>query len=173
MTRTREDITGQRFGRLVAVRPGAPRKWLFRCDCGTEKEMQSANVKSGNTTSCGCARKNRFRDILGATYGKLTAVEYLGNGTWRWQCDCGNTTKARFSDVENRKKNSCGCHRYTANGHYDNHDPETVRTISEFKRRTVFHRLGYDGQSLAQLSEQLGESPKTLLKTILHTGDLP
>nr|DAP96422.1 MAG TPA: Acetone carboxylase alpha subunit [Caudoviricetes sp.] len=57
----RMDLTGQRFGRLTAIeylpssgsRNGA--RWRCRCDCGREIVAASANLKSGHTTSCGCA----------------------------------------------------------------------------------------------------------------------
>lgn len=54
------DLTGQRFGNLTAIsvvgqsgKCGAAR-WLFRCDCGTEKEIRGTHVRSGKTSSCGC-----------------------------------------------------------------------------------------------------------------------
>ena len=58
-----EDLTGQRFHRLVAVRyTGADRNrvslWLFKCDCGGEVVARGSAVKRGRTKSCGCiARK--------------------------------------------------------------------------------------------------------------------
>jgi len=52
------DITGQRFGRLVAIRKALPRRrrtfWRFQCDCGVEKEINCAHVKYGKIRSCGC-----------------------------------------------------------------------------------------------------------------------
>jgi hypothetical protein len=52
------DITGQRFGRLVAVQKTMPRRlrtfWRFRCDCGVEKEIDSNHVRHGRIQSCGC-----------------------------------------------------------------------------------------------------------------------
>lgn len=52
------DLTGQRFGRLTAVAPSRPRKgrtfWTWACDCGTEKEINSAHVRYGRVQSCGC-----------------------------------------------------------------------------------------------------------------------
>jgi hypothetical protein len=58
------DITGQRYGRLVALKRVASRKgygtlWLFRCDCGIEKEMPLGSVRSGDVLSCGCLRSER------------------------------------------------------------------------------------------------------------------
>lgn len=53
------DITGLRFGRLVALRKVAPINkrtfWAFRCDCGTEKVANAMHVKAGRIISCGCA----------------------------------------------------------------------------------------------------------------------
>lgn len=48
------DITGQKFGRLTAIKYVGDRKWLFKCDCGKEKVIRTADVKSGRTQSCGC-----------------------------------------------------------------------------------------------------------------------
>lgn len=52
------DITGQRFGRLVAIRDVGTRKlrriWLCKCDCGNTGTFDSHRLRRGNTTSCGC-----------------------------------------------------------------------------------------------------------------------
>jgi hypothetical protein len=56
------DITGQRFGRLVAVElirvyPGkGGLRWRCRCDCGTESVVSKANL-GRCTNSCGCANR--------------------------------------------------------------------------------------------------------------------
>lgn len=56
------DITGQRFGRLVAIKKaksriqGAQKRcfWLFKCDCGKEKEIYKNAITRGKVVSCGC-----------------------------------------------------------------------------------------------------------------------
>lgn len=53
------DITGHRFGRLVAIglaggRVGKERAWNCRCDCGNIVRTCMSNLKRGNTKSCGC-----------------------------------------------------------------------------------------------------------------------
>ena len=35
------------------------RKGLFKCSCGTEKQIRISSVKSGSTKSCGCHRKKQ------------------------------------------------------------------------------------------------------------------
>jgi len=57
------DLGGERFGRLVVIeRYGCNvqgrAKWLCRCDCGRETAVDSRNLKSGNTRSCGCLRRD-------------------------------------------------------------------------------------------------------------------
>lgn len=55
------DITGQRFGRLVAnsrvEKVGTNWVWLFDCDCGGKYMGALAHVKRGRATSCGCLRR--------------------------------------------------------------------------------------------------------------------
>ena len=54
-----KDITGQRFGRLVAIRPistGRNVDWVCQCDCGNETRVSGSNLH-GNTKSCGCLRR--------------------------------------------------------------------------------------------------------------------
>lgn len=62
---TVKDLTGQRFGRLKAVRraPNGPRwqtRWHCICDCGNAKVMHTSNLTTGKSKSCGCgAEENR------------------------------------------------------------------------------------------------------------------
>lgn len=58
------DLTGQRFGRLTVIeRSGKVTKdhnicWKCICDCGNIKNIASGTLRSGNTKSCGCLRKD-------------------------------------------------------------------------------------------------------------------
>lgn len=79
-----KDISGQRFGRLVAEKflfydDKFRDHWMFRCDCGNKKEMAAANVKWGQIRSCGCLAKEikmqRAQNITGRKFGRLTAVQ--------------------------------------------------------------------------------------------------
>lgn len=65
----REDITGQKFGRLVAIRRVPDREhasrdlrayWLCRCDCGAEKEIPRhyLHAAGSGVRSCGCSKFN-------------------------------------------------------------------------------------------------------------------
>lgn len=60
-----KDLTGQRFGRLTVIRDRGQRKnkavvWKCRCDCGNVAYVRAGCLKSGNTVSCGCKRREFF-----------------------------------------------------------------------------------------------------------------
>ena len=52
------DLTGQKFGKLTALKkvPSRNKKtyWLCECECGTQKEIQTSHLTSGFIKSCGC-----------------------------------------------------------------------------------------------------------------------
>lgn len=83
------NFTGKRFGRLVAIKKSSQAldksghlKWLCRCDCGKNSTVNSSNLKSGNTKSCGCWQKEHCRKIRKDphTHGLSESKEYRA---WR------------------------------------------------------------------------------------------
>lgn len=50
----RYDLTGQRFGRYLAVAHVGRSLWQVRCDCGTAHLVDSALLRRGLAKSCGC-----------------------------------------------------------------------------------------------------------------------
>lgn len=124
--RRRIDMTGQRFGRLVAVKPTSQRKrtgkkkeviWQCLCDCGRETSATRHSLQRGDKRSCGCLRKGGHRpikDISGIRYGRLipkrhTDIRFDGSVVWECQCDCGNTVMASVRELRKKDKLSCGC----------------------------------------------------------------
>lgn len=93
------DLTGHRFGRLVALRQDGNRGkkilWLCQCDCGAVVRVPADYLTSGHTRSCGCLREDlRRRDITGQTFGELTALyptdKRAGRTViWHFRCSCG------------------------------------------------------------------------------------
>jgi hypothetical protein len=61
-----DDLTGQRFTRLEVLaraerEPGIRNKgvrWTCRCDCGAELVVRADRLRSGNTKSCGCLKRD-------------------------------------------------------------------------------------------------------------------
>jgi len=63
--RRKENLSGQRFSKLIALYVSGEDKhgrtsWLCVCDCGNLKSIKGYDLKSGNTKSCGCWRKDFF-----------------------------------------------------------------------------------------------------------------
>ena len=78
------DITGQRFGRLVAIkrveRPNTNLSyWLCKCDCGKEKEIFLGSLKRGYTTSCGCYHSEVFKENVRKSNKKYNEYEVVGD----------------------------------------------------------------------------------------------
>jgi hypothetical protein len=68
-SRAMKDQVGRRFGRLVVValvEQDASKEnnhlWMFKCDCGNEKQARIKSVRSGKTSSCGCV----FAEMMAA-----------------------------------------------------------------------------------------------------------
>ena len=63
------NLAGKRFGRWLVldhfeISEKGEKKWLCRCDCGTEKLVFARSLKSGSSTSCGCLRKEKIKEAL-------------------------------------------------------------------------------------------------------------
>lgn len=123
----RIDLTGQRFGALVAIEPvsGADRvygrsTWRCKCDCGKECLVPTAYLVRGIRTSCGCRagvvakRKGvplkgyEYKDYTGVRFGELTGIRRIGQDRWLWECSCGRRKSIRPSLVQAGEILSCG-----------------------------------------------------------------
>jgi hypothetical protein len=96
------DITGQRFGYLVALYPVGKNRsdktmWRLRCDCGQEVERSILGLGT-KTRSCGCLRREQARQRAyrhgGALPGNQVASLY---GTWvQMKNRCSNPNSKTF-----------------------------------------------------------------------------
>jgi hypothetical protein len=119
-------ITGQRFGRLVAVSlsekryANGGRVWLCACDCGVEKAIAGRSLVSGATRSCGCFQaENRAdsaaKDISGQKFSRLSVVRPTGRTAagrgrlWVCRCECGAEVEVAVGSLTTGNTQSCGC----------------------------------------------------------------
>lgn len=75
------DLTGKRFGRLVAQWPsgktssgktgGGTVHWLCLCDCGKMPVIAGKSLRAGVTNSCGCLQRDTF-----TTHGKSKTSDF-------------------------------------------------------------------------------------------------
>lgn len=123
--RIAEDITNQRFTKLVALERVESLKgrtrWFCQCDCGNTTIATTKSLKEGKTISCGCIRSVRpygnYNDLTGKKFGRLTVKEitsnrdYKGSIYWLCECECGNKVEATNSALMSGNIISCGCRK--------------------------------------------------------------
>ena len=90
------DISGQKYGRLTAVREhhklAGVGFWECRCDCGKMVVVAKNSIMSGNTASCGCLRLEVIHRIFnkhgqaGNREAKGRSAEYRIWLTMRSRC---------------------------------------------------------------------------------------
>jgi len=78
----RKDITGMRFGRLVAIRPigkkpGKSMNWECKCDCGNTCVVNLDSLTSGDRTSCGCKETESRTRLIDKKHYQGTNVETI------------------------------------------------------------------------------------------------
>jgi hypothetical protein len=126
------DLTGKRFGRWTVLartseRRGNNRKWLCRCDCGTERTVRGDKLRHGRSRNCGCvhwkhghyvngtaSRTRKSWEAMHTRCNDLQNSNYGGRGIavcerWRsfenFLADMGERPKGKTLD---RIDNDCG-----------------------------------------------------------------
>lgn len=103
------NLTGQRFGRLLAISPVSPEmisrtKWNCICDCGAHHQTQAWDLCNGATKSCGCLNLDRTA-TMNRSHGKSNAPEY---GNWCSMKDrCYNENKKHYAIYGGRGVTVC------------------------------------------------------------------
>lgn len=96
------DLSGRRFGRLVAMEPVRERgrdnsvRWLCRCDCGNYTVVDSSRLLSGHTESCGCMKAGSLG--TGRTFVNGTCLEYIKSDKLRTNNTSGYKGVCRRGD---------------------------------------------------------------------------
>ena len=111
------DITGQRFGRLVAIRDDGRTEtgrvvWLCRCDCGIEKRIDGVLLRRSKNgyKSCGCKQSplrhgHSRRGHKSPTFTSWQTMRNRCNNPdsdhFKWYGARGITICARWDEFEN------------------------------------------------------------------------
>ena len=121
-----EDLSKKTFGDLTVVsldrelmdkrkEEGLPKStfWKCKCKCGKTISARAPDLKSGNTSSCGC---NRRKDLSGKIFGDLKVIQYdeqksksLKHTYYKVQCICGKIFSTRGENLLQLRTTSCGC----------------------------------------------------------------
>ena len=177
------DITGQRYGHLVALKedvasPPKRRKWVCLCDCGNTKSVRFSHLRSGATTSCGC---KHYVPIHGMRDSRIY-------GIWNaMKQRCENPKAARYGAYGGRGITVCEAWSKsfqefyawsTANGYTDEltidridnskgYSPDNCRWVSRIiqqNNRRINHWVVVDGNrmTLTQAARKYGVDAKRI-----------
>jgi hypothetical protein len=99
------------------------RKYALLCDSGNTTFASADSVESGERVSCGCARLDALKDMIGQKYNSWTVVNFVkfenetstGKSYSRTdlhcQCECGNFGYVTKQSLITGTSKSCGCKR--------------------------------------------------------------
>ena len=119
-----KDLTNQQFGRLTVIKDSGKKSqnrviWQCICQCGTECEVDTNRLTTGNTQSCGCLHREKIsnltkKDLTNQRFGKLLAYAPTekridGKIVWKCVCDCGNECEVISAQLLSGHTSSCGC----------------------------------------------------------------
>lgn len=109
------DRTNQQFGELTAKKYLGNRVWQCECSCGKIVNVNTGDLTSGNTQSCGHIRgKAKIINLKGKQIGSWSVIDYIGKSYWRCECSCGNIKAVHSYTLRNGKSIKCnsGVHKY-------------------------------------------------------------
>lgn len=113
---------GQKIGRWTVLDDSilssrGEKKWLCRCDCGTERYVLERSLLYGGSVSCGCFRKERASeanspDLTGKQFGELTVIQKVentkhGSSQWLCKCSCGEDYVVLGSHLVTGRRTRC------------------------------------------------------------------
>jgi hypothetical protein len=102
------DLTGQRFGRLVVIEQaetnGSKLRWRCQCDCGKIHCVEGTSLRKGGTQSCGCLARE-LTAARARKHGKSNTRLY-----WVWAAmldRCNNPKCPAFKNYGGRGIKVC------------------------------------------------------------------
>lgn len=192
-TRQYIHLEGQRFGKLLVIKEAGRNAkhemyWECKCDCGNTYKADGSRLRSGETTDCGCAWKNkdktgngkhnlcntRFWTILHGmrcrcyNYKSPSYKDYGGRGITicdDWQDKEHGLENFRDWAITNGYDESKSIDRIDVNGNYEpsNCRWSTPKQQSSNRRNNVL--IDYNGEQvvLQSLADKFGIRGQTIM----------
>jgi hypothetical protein len=177
------DLTGSRYGALVALRLGEKQRktngawWLCACDCGATKNLPSSDLVGGKISSCGCQHSQRI-GLAGTKHGMSKVRTYRIWQAMRNRCNRlhqdysarGITYDKRWDSFENfladmgDAAEGMSIDRIDVNGNYEKSNCRwaTREQQANNTRANVFIDWNGKRQTRSQWERELGMRPTTL-----------
>lgn len=198
MGKPRLTLNGQRFGRLVVIdrlyEEKGKSRFVCECDCGTRTNVVGVDLKSGNTTSCGCVKRSAGL-TSNLTHGGSAGLMSGAYRSWRsMKQRCANPNSIGWSAYG--AKGVVVCERWLRYENFyvdmgdrpENHSLERIDVTKGYspqnckwvplgdqpknKRNTVRYRCGNEVIIQSDLARRLSLHPSSLLE-MRRKGRLP
>ena len=156
--------------------PKHERKWLCKCDCGTQRYVLERSLRYGGSSSCGCLRRERAGatnalDLNGMQFGELTVIrkmECSRGGATRWlcRCSCGEDYIVLGSLLVTGRRTRCSGNKHQKNYAY------TDITGQRFDRLVALYpsrRNDKSGSVVWRCRCDCGKELDVLYNTLVHT----
>lgn len=193
-----ENLIGRRFGRLVAIGAAAPvprgrkmaARWRCVCDCGEVKDVRGEDLRSGNSTSCGCGQREKARSRL-LSHGQSNTQVYKVWAQMKQRCTNPNDDKfdlyggrgikvcqrwadsfEAFRDDMGPRPRGFSIDRIDGDGNYEpgNCRWATAKVQGENTTRTIWVEHGGQAMTAKAFADLLGVDPKRLYKAMSQRG---
>lgn len=179
------DLSSQKFGRLTVVGfhgvVNRRAKWNCVCECGTETVVDSGNLRSGHTNSCGClvkdalslskvthgyARKGNVHPIWNVWYAMKQRCYFPKNCSYQFYGQRGITVCEEWMDsgvfiewaLNNGWQEGMQIDRIDVDGNYCPENCRFVTPTENSRNRTNNSMVFYKDKwiTIAELSELSG-----------------
>lgn len=194
-----QDLTGKRFGRLVATKYLGNSRWECQCDCGKTTSVVAYSLTTGNTKSCGCYRVEA--GIIGSTIHGFAHTR-LYNVWCAMKRRCNREKDKRYHNYGGRGIKMCeewqndfmSFYRWAMENGYDedaefgkvtidridtngNYEPSNCRFTDlkhQARNKTNNHRITVNGENLTlvEVAEKYKINYSTLLSRMNRRQDI-
>lgn len=181
-----QDLTGQKFGRLTVIKRDKNKygrvTWLCRCECGNMCIVTANSLKTGNSTSCGCFRKehpnhtkhNQRHTRLYKIWLKMkqrcfnskdkSYKNYGGRGITMYDKWVNDFMSFYYWSKENGYKEDLSIDRIDNNGNYEPNNCRWTDKKTQNRNTRSNHKITYNGKTMCiiEWAEELGINYSTL-----------
>lgn len=190
-----KNLIGSRFGRLLVIKEAGRSKrreklWLCKCDCGNEKITPTSYLTSGDTSSCGCYRKESELNNLSKFWKKSSIKKeyprlyriWIGMKTrcynkndksYRYYgarnikvCNDWKNNFIRFKDwaISNGYKDDLTIDRINVDGNYEPQNCRwiTIQEQNNNKRNTIIVTLNRETNNIKYFSDKYNIEPQKI-----------
>ena len=178
------DISGKKFGRLTPIRPTIGRRWIYRCDCGEQRELPLNVVLRGVVISCGCfMRENNsthklskhplyqtWSAMLGRCYNMKNPAFKKYGGRGITVCDRWRHSISNFISDMGEKPKGTSLERIDNDGPYSPDNCKWATAMEQAQNRRSSSLLTFKGRTLPvmQWSREIGIKRTTIEMRLLN-----